>query len=81
MNTYNHHRIIENAVDRINKSKLDKLVITDSIPLREGVVSDKIDVISLVPLFARIIESLEEGKSLFETHQGFIDDVMKKRPL
>ena len=64
------------AVDRINNSKLKKLVITDSIPLNEEKKSNKIDVISLAPLFSKIIVSLEEGKSLFETHQEFINEVM-----
>ena len=65
------------AVDRINQSQLYKLVITDSIPLRDGIKSDKIDVISLVPLFSKIIASLEEGKSLSETHQEFNNELMK----
>ena len=65
------------AVDKINKSHLDKLIITDSIPLTEEKKSDKIDVVSLAPLFSKIILSLEEGRSLFETHQEFIEEVMK----
>ena len=67
------------AVDRINNSQLYKLVITDSIPLTEAKKSDKIDVISLVPLFSRIITSLEEGKSLSDTHKEFVDDMMKAK--
>lgn len=67
------------AVDRINHSQLYKLVITDSIPLTESKKSDKIDVISLVPLFSRIITSLEEGKSLSDTHKEFVDDMMKAK--
>lgn len=67
------------AVDRINQSQLYKLVITDSIPLTEAKKSDKIDVISLVPLFSRIITSLEEGKSLSDTHKEFVDDMMKAK--
>jgi len=67
------------AVDRINQSQLYKLVITDSIPLTESKKSDKIDVISLVPLFSRIITSLEEGKSLSDTHKDFVDDMMKAK--
>lgn len=67
------------AVERINNSQLYKLVITDSIPLTEAKKSDKIDVISLVPLFSRIITSLEEGKSLSDTHKEFVDDMMKAK--
>ena len=67
------------AVERINKSSLDRLVITDSIPLPEDKKSDKIDVISFAPLFSKIIVALEEGKSLFETHQEFNDEMMKDK--
>ena len=65
------------AIERINQSHLDKLVITDSIPLSEERKSEKIDVISLAPLFSKIILALDEGKSLSETHQEFINEVMK----
>ena len=67
------------AVERINKSQLYKLVITDSIPLKEEKKSDKIDVVSLVPLFSRIMMALEDGKSLSETHQAFIDEMSKRK--
>lgn len=72
------HGVLSNdAVDLINKSALDKLVITDSIPLTEDKKSPKIDVVSLAPLFSKIIVALDEGKSLFETHQEFIKDVIE----
>ena len=72
-----HGVLSYDAVERINKSRLCKLVITDSIPLLEEKKSDKIDVISLAPLFARIIVSLENGKSLFETHQEFNKELLE----
>ncbi|MBR0295720.1 MAG: ribose-phosphate pyrophosphokinase [Bacilli bacterium] len=65
------------SVKKINESALEKLIITDSIPLPEEKKSDKIEVISLAPLFSKIIVALEEGKSLYETHQQFINDIMK----
>lgn len=65
------------AVERINNSNLNKLVITDSIPLSDERKSEKIDVVSLAPLFSKIIVALDEGKSLYETHQEFIDEIMK----
>ncbi len=74
------HGVLSNdAVNRINESGLTKLIITDSIPLPEIKKSDKIDVISLAPLFAKIIVSLEEGKSLYDTHQEFIRDTLKRK--
>ena len=66
------------AIEKINQSRLKKLVITDSIPLEEGKKTNKIDVISLAPLFSKIIVSLEEGKSLSETHREFNDEMMKE---
>lgn len=72
-----HGVLSKDAVKKINESQLDKLVITDSIPLTEEKKSDKIDVVSLAPLFSKIIVSLDEGRSLFETHQEFIKEVVE----
>ena len=72
------HGVLSNdAVEKINNSPINKLVITDSIPLTENHKSSKIDVVSLAPLFSRIILALDEGKSLYETHQEFINDMLK----
>jgi len=65
------------AAKRIDESKLVKLVITDSIPLSEEKKSDKIEVLSMAILFAQIIKALDEGKSLHEVHQKFIDENMR----
>ena len=72
-----HGVLSRDAIERINKSSLYKLVITDSIPLAPEKKSDKIDVVSLAPLFSKIIVALDEGKSLYETHQEFIGEMMK----
>jgi len=50
------------AYDRINKSKLEELIVTDSIPLREK--SDKIRVVSCAPLFADVMKAVHENKSI-----------------
>ena len=52
------------SVDKIEKSGLDKLVITDSIPLRKE--SSKIEVISLNELLAKIILALMENRPFGE---------------
>ena len=52
------------AVDKIEKSGLDKLVITDSIPLKRE--SSKIEVISLNELLAKIILALMENRPFGE---------------
>jgi ribose-phosphate pyrophosphokinase len=50
------------AYDRINKSNLSELLITDTIPLKQK--SDKIKVLSVAPLFADVIEKLESKQSI-----------------
>ena len=72
------HGVLSNdAVKKIENSPIDKLVITDSIPLSDEKKSAKIDVVSLAPLFSKISLSLDEGRSLYETHQEFISELMK----
>ena len=66
------------ALERINNSSLEKLVITDSIPLTKEKQSDKIEVLDMAPLFARIIEALEEGTSLSAVHRSFAKEQYKK---
>ena len=65
------------AIERINASGLEKLVITDSIPLTEDKKSDKIEVLSMANLFAEIIKALEEGKSLSNVHRNFAKEKYK----
>ena len=62
------------AIERIENSALEKLVITDSIPLAAEKQIDKIEVLSMAPLFARIIDALEEGKSLSRVHQSYANE-------
>ena len=69
-----HGVLSRDAVDRIKASPLEKLVITDSIPLGEEKKCDKIDVVSLAPLLSRIIVALDEGKSLHDVHQQYIEE-------
>ena len=59
------------AADRIQKSNIDKLIITDSIPLTEEKTKEKIEVLSLAPLFSRVISALENGESLYDTLEAF----------
>ena len=73
-----HGVLSKDAVERINASKLDKLVITSSIPLPPEKKSDKIEVLSLAPIYAKIIVALEEGKSLSEVHQEYKEEMLGK---
>jgi ribose-phosphate pyrophosphokinase len=50
------------AYERINNSSIKKLIVTDSIPLKEE--SDKIEVLTVANLFADVIEKLENHESI-----------------
>ena len=50
------------AVDRIEASPLSRVIVTDSIPLERA--SDKIEVISVAPLFADAITRIEKDESI-----------------
>jgi ribose-phosphate pyrophosphokinase len=57
------HAILSgNAYERIEKSKLVELIVTDSIPLRQK--SPKIRVLSCAALFADVMESVQNNKSI-----------------
>ncbi|TJX15596.1 ribose-phosphate pyrophosphokinase [Tissierella creatinini] len=52
------------AVDRICNSELEKFVITDTIPLKEECKFDKIDIVSVAPLFAKAIKKINSSESV-----------------
>ena len=54
------------AIERIQKSPIKELVVTNTIPLTEEKQIDKIKVVSIAPLFAETIRRLNEKKPLGE---------------
>jgi ribose-phosphate pyrophosphokinase len=52
------------AYDRIAKSSLQELVITDSMPLKEGENTEKIKVLPVHDLFAKTLTCLVEERSI-----------------
>lgn len=52
------------AVDRICNSELEKFVITDTIPFKAEEQCDKIDVVSVAPLFAKAIKKINSSESV-----------------
>ena len=52
------------AIDRIEESELEKFVITDTIPLRSDVKTEKIEVITVSKMFAEAITRINENKSI-----------------
>lgn len=52
------------ALDRIHESELEKFVITDTIPLIEKHRKEKIDVVTVAPIFGQAIERINSNKSI-----------------
>ncbi|PZD78508.1 ribose-phosphate pyrophosphokinase [Mesonia sp. K7] len=59
------HAILSgNAYERLEKSKLESLIVTDSIPLKQQ--SDKIKVVSCADLFAYAMNAVHQNQSISE---------------
>lgn len=55
------------AIERIEKSEIDKVYVTDTVPLRADVLNcDKIEVISVAGLLAKAILCIHDGSSISE---------------
>jgi ribose-phosphate pyrophosphokinase len=55
------------AVERIQKSQIEEVVVTDSVPLNEAARGlSKLRVLSVAPLLARGIQSIHEETSISE---------------
>lgn len=52
------------AIDRLKDSVIEKLVVTDTIPLTEDKQIDKIEVVSVAPLFAEAIKRIYSNESI-----------------
>ncbi|MCQ9205522.1 MAG: ribose-phosphate pyrophosphokinase [Omnitrophica bacterium] len=59
-----HGVLAAKAVEKINNSDIDSLVITDSIPLAESNKSEKINIVSVASLFAEAIKRIRLEKSI-----------------
>ncbi len=57
-----HPVLSGNAIEKIEKSPLEELVVTDTIPLKRP--SHKIKVLSAAPLFARAMRHAHESRSI-----------------
>lgn len=62
--TVTHGVLSANAVEKINKSDIDSLIITDSIPLNKEKSNKKIKVVSVADLFAEAIRRIHFEKSI-----------------
>ncbi|WP_185869163.1 ribose-phosphate pyrophosphokinase [Blattabacterium cuenoti] len=59
-----HPVLSGNSYEKINKSELEELVVTDTIPISEVKYSDKIKVLSCASLFAEVMQSVHNDESI-----------------
>ena len=59
-----HGVLVGPAIERIEKSPIKELVVTNTIPLEPEKHIDKIKVVSIAPLFAEAIKRINEGRAL-----------------
>ncbi len=59
-----HPVLSGSAYDKINDSALQEVIVTDTIPLREGEDLRKFTVLSVADLFADVIERVHNYKEI-----------------
>lgn len=52
------------ALERIHDSQLEKFVITDTIPLPKEFMKEKIDIVSVAPIFGEAIQRINNNQSI-----------------
>ncbi|MBN1161942.1 MAG: ribose-phosphate pyrophosphokinase [Dehalococcoidales bacterium] len=52
------------AVDRIAASQVKKVVVTNTVPIKDGKISDKVTVLSIAPLLGEAIKRIHTGQSI-----------------
>jgi ribose-phosphate pyrophosphokinase len=66
------------AIDRIAASSLREVIVTDTIPLPEGVPDGLITVLSVAPLFGEAIKRIHRGESvgaLFSSEVQLVEEM------
>ena len=59
-----HGVLVGPAIERIEKSPIKEVVVTNTIPVEEEKRIDKIKIVSIAPLFAEAIKRINEGQPL-----------------
>lgn len=67
-----HPVLSGDAVERISKSALSRITVTNTIPLSEDKYSDKIKIVSVGNVFGRAIMRLHKGESISELFDVFV---------
>jgi ribose-phosphate pyrophosphokinase len=71
-----HPVFAEGAIERIHDSVIEKVVVTDSIPVPQDQCGAKIEVASVAPLLAEAIACIHEGRSMSTLYKR-----LKARPI
>ena len=63
-----HPVLSGNAVERLLKSPIERIIVGDTVPVRDKIkgYEDRFEVLDLSPMFARAIECIHDGTSLSE---------------
>ena len=59
-----HGVLSEPAISRLDKSRIKKIIITDTILLNKGKLTDKLEVISVSSIFGQAIDRVHNGESV-----------------
>ncbi len=73
-----HPIFSSNAAERIDDAFLEKVIVTDTMPLRADQQSEKVEVISVAKLFAEAISRIHDGSSVSELFdQEKVSEILK----
>jgi ribose-phosphate pyrophosphokinase len=61
-----HAVLSADAYEKIEASKIAEMIVTNSIPLKDGRPTEKFTVLDIAPLFANVLHNLIENKSISE---------------
>ena len=64
------HMTIGKAIENINNSQLDKVIVTNTIPQKKVEKCEKIEYISVGIIIAEVIRRIENNESLSEIFLG-----------
>ena len=54
----------ENIKHRLDDAFIERVIVTDTIPVPEGRLSEKVEIISVAELFSKAISRIHDGRSV-----------------